>query len=75
MVLSSFVCLCVFSGVFSGVGGQSDALLSSLQEESLHVGSAEQQEEHAGEPAALDSDPDVLPSAVSETSQWTGRQQ
>ena len=75
MVMSSFACLCVFSGVFPGVSGQSDALLSSLQEESLHVGSSAQQEEHAGEPAALDSDSDLLPSAVSETSQWTGRQQ
>lgn len=57
-----FVCV---PELLPGVGGQGDAVLPHVQEAGLHLGPAQQQEEHAGGPEAVGPDPDLLPSAVS----------
>lgn len=60
----SLIFVCVMSGLFPGDGGQKQPVLPHVQEESFHLGSTEQQEEHTGQPAAVETDSDLLPHTV-----------
>lgn len=57
-------CVFVIAGLFPGDSGQKHSVLSHVQEESFHLGSTEQQEKHSGQPAAVETDPDLLPHTV-----------